>query len=660
MSSITLTPNTAQSFVRLDADFSDVVADVMAVQRTRLDTGGTAFLRAAGPTSAVSGVYLGLNANPDFESSSFSWTSLGGATISRSTTQKHRGAASLQIITVATAGPGAESEKDAVIAGQLYGYSVWVYNSSNTLGMSAGINWYNASGGLVSSSLPVTGTVVTLPVGWTLLQDTAGLRAPAGATQATVVCQNVSGVSLGSGVVFYIDEARLLQPVTSSLTTGILLAGGVGTTYDVEMPLDTPVSYTATGYYINGTRAIQVGQATAPSLVVVSAGLGWLKDPLVPANSIQLQLTDVGRPASNCTPTSRIGYLGTGTETAKANASAFTVNSSAYPSALWRQRSAPTNTLLFSVRSLADRTAMRNLLTTGNPVLLQLPAAFGEADRYFLFQDSAMDKLGQDERRPYRVFSLPAAQILAPSGAAQGIPGTRFQDMCNAYSSWGTFQAGASGVYDMFGRTVGAGSWGTPDTGPAYTLSGTASNFSISGGSGIIALNSLTTPQYAYLGNVAAGDLLATVIAPVVATGSYYETGFIFRRQDASNYLRCTLKWDTTSLVSIILVKTVAGTDTTLATSSTFGYFAGSTVRIHLTYSGSNYTASIWSAKSAAEPATPTLTASDGSITASGSFGLWARANTGNTNTLSINILWDDFIQSAGATWTQVADGVTV
>ena len=82
----------------------------------------------------------------------------------------------------------------------------------------------------------------------------------------------------------------------------------------------------------------------------------------------------------------------------------------------------------------------------------------------------------------------------------------------------------APAVYatDGFGRTTTTG-WGSADTGGAWTVAGSASNYSVDGSVGHVTDNPGSTPS-AYLAGVVAGDTTGTVdvslaALPVLASG---------------------------------------------------------------------------------------------------------------------------------------------
>lgn len=294
MSTLTATPDSQRSIIRLDLDLTDtlILPDAYAIVRTRLDTGAVQQIRQSTTTLPITAVYQQINANADFELGTNGWLGIAqsGPAPAISTDNGaghfHRGSNGLKIVTSATSntGPAAESEKCAVIPGQIYAVSAWVTSSTAPYLPSVGINWYDASGTLIGTTLGPSS--VASPGAEAVVQPTFnqpdstngyGWIAPAQAATATVVVGfNAEGSFGGSSLTFYVDECRLLQlvslgqglttpPVPTSNTdatvpvTVNLLTSGKAVAWDHEMPLDTQVSYTATGYVVNGTWACMVG-----------------------------------------------------------------------------------------------------------------------------------------------------------------------------------------------------------------------------------------------------------------------------------------------------------------------------------------------------------------------------------------------------------------
>lgn len=100
-----------------------------------------------------------------------------------------------------------------------------------------------------------------------------------------------------------------------------------------------------------------------------------------------------------------------------------------------------------------------------------------------------------------------------------------------------TASAVTSYLTDTFARTVAAGSWGTPTVGAAYTLVGTAGDFSVGSNRGVIAPTTNASDRMAVIAGPASpgvvyGEFRATAL-PANTTG--YRMGVVLRRQVAGS-----------------------------------------------------------------------------------------------------------------------------
>jgi len=663
MSTIVLTVDDQRSWVRSDVDFSDVLADAVSIARTRPDTGAVAFVRSAGPTGSVTATYQQLNSNGDFETNITDWTALNGVTLAQSAVQAHRGTKSMSMTTAATAAPGAESGKYAAIPGQSYAVTAWI-NAPGLVSPSVGINWYNASNTLISSTLPVAVAAVT--AGWNLKQQfgTITVIAPPGTATASVVVQYATGLSPGTGIVFYLDEVRLLSLASTSSVILTSAVSGFATVYDTEMPLDVLLSYAATGYLINGTLGVQAGSATAGPVQVRTNGYGWLKDPLAPAGN---QAVTTGRRVYSGVLRGAasggqrgIGFLGLRSISRKAFSSLLDVNNQARPVPTSRKRGSEQATLGLVAHSFADRDALQTLLSPGNPLLFQMPAQYGVTDRYLEFGDEAHDVLGQDQRMQARPFSLPHQVVDAPAGPGQGVLGARYQDLCNQFASWGLLTASNGGALDLFGRTVGAGSWGSADVGGAYTNPGGGTvTYSVTPGLGLMSIPSTSNRGRSVL-SVSVQNTEATVAVkvPVVATGSYIEASIMLRFVDTNNYYALGLRFGLAGAVTAFILKRVATVETDINAVVIAGltYVANSVLRIDALISGTSLQVKGW-LDGTREPTLYQAIGTDSAFAAAGGVGLTSVLNGGNTNAPPVVMSFSNFRVAGPLTWTKLMDG---
>lgn len=196
---------------------------------------------------------------------------------------------------------------------------------------------------------------------------------------------------------------------------------------------------------------------------------------------------------------------------------------------------------------------------------------------------------------------------------------------------------------DTFGRSV-TGGWGSAESGQAWSNSGgVAANFNVAGG---YANHIQTTVNAARRSTVTAPsadvDLYVDVAASALATGASLAGGPITRSPDGNNFYNARLDFTTAGTITLVLLKRVTGSDTTLASVATgLTYTAGAFFRVRLQTIGSTVRAKVWPA-AATEPGAWTANATDTTLTAAGSVGLRSFAATGNTNA-SPELRFDSF-----------------
>jgi hypothetical protein len=660
MSSLTATPSDALSLVRLDASFADVLADAVGVARTRTDTGASVDVRPMSVITTAARVYRQLNANGDFEANITGWTALGSAALAWSATRATRGTHSLQVTSSATAnGPGVESEHCPVTPGVEYATSGQQWTTL-TQGLAVGINWYNAAGALIGTTLP-TAVWVTPPSAWQL-QQRSGSIAPPGSVTATCVAQWVKTSHPAAATSFWLDELRLLQLVSTDGIAMQVAVGGVTTVYDTEMPLDVAVSYVASGYLINGTWAVLRSTANAGPVTVGTAGFAWLKDPTAPGNNMRIAITQRALLACLATGSPRaLGYGGISTETRPARSAQLDVNNRENPIVTSKRRGSVSAGLLLAPHTFADRDALRDLLTPGTPLLFQAPGQYGVPDRYMSFGDESVDMLGQRQTFQPRVFTLPFVVTDAAAGPAQGPAGARYMDLCDQVPDWDSVVASEGGAADGFERTVVSG-LGSAYVGGAYTTVGDAS---VAAGVATLSLATVGTRVQGILAGVslAATSLSATVQVPVLALGSYIEFAVFARYVDDLNNFAISLRFNPSGAVLADIRVRVAGVNTDLGNAALPGITVvpGSTLRLWAEVGdGSLPTLRLrgWLAGTR-EPSTWNVDTVDtsGALPNPGAVGFGGILNVGNTNARPVSVAVSAFRASGPLTWTDVVDG---
>lgn len=203
-----------------------------------------------------------------------------------------------------------------------------------------------------------------------------------------------------------------------------------------------------------------------------------------------------------------------------------------------------------------------------------------------------------------------------------------------------TASAIAATVTDTFTRTTSNG-WGTASSGQAWTVVGTASDYSTTGTLGRITTTTVANLYLAHLDTGATDhQVQGSATIPVVPTGAAITVWVAARLSDSSNYYTATLTIGTTGAATLTLSKRVAGSLTTVTSSISVGtHTAGATWNIALSVVGSTLLAKAW-LTTQSDPYWQT-SGTDTSLTTGTRVGCLARRETGNTNGTQ-NIDWDN------------------
>ncbi|HSW89882.1 MAG TPA: carboxypeptidase-like regulatory domain-containing protein [Patescibacteria group bacterium] len=211
--------------------------------------------------------------------------------------------------------------------------------------------------------------------------------------------------------------------------------------------------------------------------------------------------------------------------------------------------------------------------------------------------------------------------------------------------------SGTTVISDTFTRSVSSG-WGSADTGGAYTLTGTASDFNVDGSAGTMNAPSLSTSRTALLGSVSNQDTDITFRFNTnkLATGISQEVFFIARQVSTNTAYRGKIRLTPSGTVTVQAEKLIAGVETFLGAQTTvtgLSYSAGSYLRVHSTVTGTNPTTisiSVW-ADGNSEPGsfTYTTTDSDSNLQTSGNYGLRVNLPSATSNA-PVLFSFDDYI----------------
>lgn len=204
-------------------------------------------------------------------------------------------------------------------------------------------------------------------------------------------------------------------------------------------------------------------------------------------------------------------------------------------------------------------------------------------------------------------------------------------------------------AYDQFGRTVANG-WGSPDFGPAYTVHSTPAQYSVSGGLGRIAVNTLGADFNVTLDTGAIDhENVLQLVTTTSPTGAAIRLGSITRYTDQNNYYRTSAVVAVGGAVSLEIAARVAGTLYVLTTVST-SLTNSSGMFLRTRVCGNNIYARIWFS-STPEPTAWTATAVFPGLPNGTRAGAFGRRETGNLTPTTI--LFDD-------SWYGTGDGPQV
>jgi PKD repeat protein len=199
---------------------------------------------------------------------------------------------------------------------------------------------------------------------------------------------------------------------------------------------------------------------------------------------------------------------------------------------------------------------------------------------------------------------------------------------------------------DAFGRTSASG-FGTADLGGAWTVAGTASNYTVASGVGKIRIATPGSGPNAYLNSVSSTDtdLTADVALDKIGNSGSTQVALV-GRGNSSNAYRGKIATSPTGAVTAYLTKVVAGAETTLIQTSVTGmtYTAGTTLHLRLQVVGSGPTSlkfKVWKG-SDAEPSAWRLSTTDSTaaVQSAGGIGVWTYLSSAATNapvTISID-----------------------
>ncbi|MFF9199955.1 hypothetical protein ACF09L_32590 [Streptomyces sp. NPDC014779] len=213
---------------------------------------------------------------------------------------------------------------------------------------------------------------------------------------------------------------------------------------------------------------------------------------------------------------------------------------------------------------------------------------------------------------------------------------------------------------DAFGRTS-SGTWGTADSGQAWTASGgAAADYTVSSGVGRHIANARSTVRATTIPVIVADvDLSVDVALSAIPAGDVASVWLMARRLDANNFYSARLQVAAGGAITLSLRKSVGGTDTQLATFATgLTLAAGTSYRVRLAVTGTSLSAKAWAATSA-EPLAWQVTATDSALSGTGAVGVRTQLGAATTNPLPVTFSFDNLTSSPQlVTVTRAVNGV--
>jgi PKD repeat protein len=192
---------------------------------------------------------------------------------------------------------------------------------------------------------------------------------------------------------------------------------------------------------------------------------------------------------------------------------------------------------------------------------------------------------------------------------------------------------------DTFSRTSLSG-FGTSDLGGAWTVAGTATNYTVGGGTGKIRIATAGSGPNAYLASATSTDtdLSADFSLDKAGTGNTGTQVALVGRGTASNAYRGKVAISSTGAVTAYLTKVVAGAESTVLQTPVTGmtYTAGDILHLRMQAIGSGPTSlkfKVWKG-SDAEPSAWRLSTTDSTaaLQAAGGIGMWTYLSSAATN----------------------------
>ena len=222
----------------------------------------------------------------------------------------------------------------------------------------------------------------------------------------------------------------------------ILLLGESARMYDFEAPLDVDVYYTAVGYpTADATGASNAPVQTSATVVIPGGGFVWFKDPARPWANIAVDLCsdDSGPKDDTCAVQPGVSLVEFGDDVRAADAGLFDVLNRERPIDIYaRRKDVVHNGIRFASRTCEAIDDVYELFTAGGPLFIQAPEVYCWPDRYVQPLDLKMEIISRDQRKPWRLWSVPLVVVDQPSPNAPA-QGTVCTNWCAVEQMYPTF-----------------------------------------------------------------------------------------------------------------------------------------------------------------------------------------------------------------------------
>ncbi|MGW1551597.1 hypothetical protein [Streptomyces sp. NPDC002346] len=212
----------------------------------------------------------------------------------------------------------------------------------------------------------------------------------------------------------------------------VSITGDVAVVEDYEAPLGVDVRYylktwtTTASYRATSSEAIVIPEPLQTEIV--------LKDPGLPARQTTAVVAAGGQPSW----------------TRKARQGVNPVRGRAMPIVISDVRTSREGTMTLITETAQDLADMWWLLETGNTILIQWPALWGERDTYVQIGDVTEAPLVEYAEYSDRTWSIPLTEVDRPIGAAIGSAGRTWQTVNDTNADWLSVMASATSWLDVY------------------------------------------------------------------------------------------------------------------------------------------------------------------------------------------------------------------